>query len=262
MRITGLFEASPGIKAVIITKNKWENMSKILYIFVGAVLLVIFQDGFAQTKNVHNGKKGLLVEAKVSKLIKEIQGNSERIAVTVSLIIEFVNNSEQPIIMLTQKCPYCPQVILTRTQDPAVGENILYDLYRGPSISKSSEWENFRSVINQSIPPQGIFKVLKPRERWSRDIDYTMSLPINKLESYRADRPAVDWDVILKNPTVWLRFGCDVWPFNVESDPWAEEFRLGNELQKKWLKYGLLQLDSVVSEPIELNLQSLGLEPS
>jgi len=73
--------------------------------------------------------------------------------------------------------------------------------------------------------------------------------------SYRVDRPPVDWQILEEASPVWLRLECDTWPQNVERPLLNGKFRLGGELRKRWKSIGELQLDSVESEPVKLDLR-------
>jgi hypothetical protein len=259
LQITGLLEESKKVKVDITDNIKCDAVGKKLFLIILTALLILLQNGFTQERIANTKNENICVKARVIKITKETQDNVARSGLAVVLKLEFINISGEPVVLLTKKGPYCPRAVLTKTPGPAAGENILYDLYRGPSVNTSPEWKAFHEALDQPRPPVGIVQVLKPGDSWVKEIDITLRLPIEKEESYRADRPAASWAFILQNSSIWFRVGCETWPFNIENNPLSDEFQFGHELQQRWLQYGSLQLDSLVSEPIELNLKSLDL---
>jgi hypothetical protein len=231
-------------------------MRKILQAAFALGLLIIGPEAFAQLPPQKSDSADVfLLHVKATSIEKEILPNSSIVTITIALKLEFKNSGFKPLILLSERCPFCPGAVLTKTSGPAIGDNILFDQYYGPSISTAPEWKVFRASLNQSKPPRDLVQVILPGDSWVMEKAVVLRLP-KKLERYRVDRPLTSWDVLLQSSPIWLRLKCDVWPFNVESDPWSGKLPFGRELQKRWRKYGVLQLKQVISEPIKLDLGS------
>ncbi len=197
------------------------------------------------------------LRAEVLSVREEVLPQASVVAVTATIKLEFVNRGERSVILLIDRSPLCVGTILTRTTGPALGDNILFDEYRGPSVSGSPDWEAFRTTLDQPKPPVELFKIIKPGESWTTD-SFIVLRPPMKLERYRIDRPPVSWQILKDSSPVWLRLECDVWPLNVEHQPTSGKIRFGRKLRKKWRDVGELQLNPIESEPMELDLLKRG----
>jgi hypothetical protein len=187
--------------------------------------------------------------------VEEISPQKNVVPVNVKLRLEFLNVGRKPVILLTDHSPLCVGATLTRNSESASGGNLLFDEYAGPADqSRSPEWTEFRMALDQQSPPSPLVRILQPGESWVTDSFIVLRPPI-KFESYRVDRPPVNWQILKESSPVWLRLQCDLWPRNVERPPLSERFRLGRELRRRWKRVGDLQLDSVVSEAVQLDLQ-------
>lgn len=251
-----LSKGSTRVIADIIDLNRErKNVCKIFGLAFALGLLIIVQAGFSGSKpSTNNNANAVSLRGMVTGFNKEIPAKASTVTVTVKFKLEFVNTGVQPFILLSEKCPICPGVTLTKTPGPAVGDNILFDEYYGPSVSTAPEWKEFRANLNQSKPPTGLVQIVKPGDSWVME-SVAVLRPPKKLERYRIDRPPVSWEVLIQSSPVWLRLNCEVWPFNVENNPLSGKLHFGHELQKRWRQYGMLQLGPIVSEPIKLNLQ-------
>jgi len=188
--------------------------------------------------------------------VEEFSHPKDVVPVTVKLRLEFLNVGRKPVILLTKNSPLCVGATLTRNSESASAGNILFDEYAGPANqSRSPEWTEFRKTLDQQSPPSSLVRILQPGESWVTE-SFIVLRPSIKFESYRVDRPPVNWQILKESSPVWLRLQCDLWPRNVERPPLSEKFKLGRELQKRWKRMGDLQLESVMSNPIELDLQA------
>jgi hypothetical protein len=215
---------------------------------------VYIQLVFGQSQSRNPEAESVILRAKVLSVRDEVLPRASVVAVTATLKLEFVNTGERPVILLINRSPLCVGTTLTRSAGPALGDNILFDEYRGPSANTSPDWKVFRTTLDQPKPPAGLFQIIKPGESWATDSFVVLRPPI-KLERYRVDRSPVSWQILKESSPVWLRLRCDVWPLNVERQPTSGELRFGRELQRRWKDFGELQLNSLVTEPIELDLR-------
>lgn len=202
-----------------------------------------------------NDNRTILLKGTVTGVETEISPGSSFADVKVSLKLEYANIGKKPLLLVTKKNPICVDAIITKTTKPADGDNILYDEYRGLSVMLSPEWKELRDELNMKAPPSKLVQIVKPGESWIHNSFVNFRPPL-ELEQYAIDRPAVSWSLLLQSSPAWLRLKCDLWQSNVEPDPWSKEHRFGHELQQRWRQYGILQLDTVTSEPFILNLRS------
>jgi len=212
---------------------------------------------FSQSQSRNSEAESVVLRAKVLSVRDEVVPMASVAAVTATLRLEFVNAGRGPVILLISRSPICAGTTLTRSARPALGDNILFDEYRGPSVSTSPDWEVFRTNLDQPKPPVGLFQIIKPGESWATDSFVVLRPPI-KIERYRVDRPPISWQMLKESSPVWLRLKCDMWPLNVEHQPTPEKTRFGHELQKRWQDVGELELNSLESEPVELDLRQRG----
>jgi hypothetical protein len=237
-----------------IIKRRW-NMNVIRFLFFTIIPLIISANCLAQalSSQAKDGRT-ILLRGTVIGVVPEISHGSSFATVKVSVKLEFLNISVKPLLLLLEKSPICVEAIITKTANPEEGDNILYDQYRGASINFSPEWKKLREALNQSKPPTDLIKIVKPGESWIND-NYIIFRPSLKLEKYTIDLPAVSWNLLLQSSPAWLRLKCELWPFNVEPDPRSSENRFGHELQQRWHQYGILQLDTITSEPIAIDFR-------
>jgi hypothetical protein len=219
------------------------------------VLLIITNYCSAQLLSNQDKGNGVLFRGSVTDVEQEIPYGSTFALVKISVKLEFINSTQKPLIFLLKKCPICVDAIVTKTTELAEGNNILIDQYNGPAVTTSPEWKELREAINKETPPANLFKIVRPGESWIVN-SYLVLHPTLKLEKYRLDRPAASLNLLIQSSPAWLRLKCDLWPFNVEPDPWSNEYRFGHDLQHRWRQYGILQLDSVTSEPFEVSFRS------
>jgi hypothetical protein len=227
----------------------------LVVLVVGSFVYTQLVYGQSQARN--SEAESVVLRAKVLSVREEALPRASVVAVTVTLKLEFVNTGEKPVILLINRSPLCVGTTLTRSAAPALGDNILFDEYRGPSVSTTPDWKAFRTTLDQPKPPVGLFHVIKPGESWATD-SFVVLRPPSKLERYRVDRSPVSRQILKESSPVWLRLKCDVWPFNVEHQPTSGKMRFGRELHKRWQDVGELQLNSLESEPMEVDLRQRG----
>jgi len=237
-----------------LSRREGELMRPFLWSLLAGALFVTVQVVLGQSKSRALETESVILRASVLGVKSEALPEASVIAVTVGLRLEVVNSGNDPVILLTERSPLCIGTTLTRTVGPAVGDNILFDEYRGPAVSTSPDWKVFRTTLDQPKPPVGIVQILKPGENWATESFVVLRPPI-KLDRYRVDRPPVSWQILRDSSPVWLRLRCDLWPLNVERDPTSTKLSFGRELQTRWNGFGKLQLASLVTEPIELDLR-------
>ena len=76
---------------------------------------------------------------------------------------------------------------------------------------------------------------------------------------YTSSRKKESLATIQQLSPVWLRVVCELWPWNVEplkAD--RNQLKFGHKLQERWKDTGLLWLDQIYSEPIMLDVATIG----
>jgi hypothetical protein len=193
------------------------------------------------------------LRGKVVGIEHEVVPEAFMIRVTVNMKLEFFNPGGKPAILLTSGSPVCVGTKVTKTPAPAVGNNVLFDDYRGPSIYGRPKWKLLHAALNQPEPPADLLRIIKPGDTMVEDSFVVLRPPI-KLLKFKV-RPYAPWESLKEASPVWLRLECEAWPRNVEPEPLSDKPNFGLELQKKWREFGDLQLNHIVSEPMELDLR-------
>jgi len=153
---------------------------------------------------------------------------------------------------------------LALSEKEASTNSFVYDSSAWPSIYKFPMYQKLATLLDQSGPPIGITRVLRPSVSWSWDTSITLSLREGNSCNQRVG-VEIGWEEIKQRTTpLWLRVSYEMWPFNVENF----KPNLGGILQKRWRSHGLLYLEGktgkywqaiLTSEPIEFPLNQIDL---
>jgi hypothetical protein len=134
-------------------------------------------------------------------------------------------------------------------------ERAIQDSPGGASVDDSPRWSQLRQALDLSVPPGSKIKTLAPGEEWTLRIAVAFGFPVREQDARRRDPRTSAWKDIARLATVWCSVRCDFWPANLEI---GTEDRMngtfGRELRRRWRPYGLLQLDSVYTRPVLLDL--------
>jgi hypothetical protein len=177
------------------------------------------------------------------------------ISLNIKLKLEFFNNGKRPLILFNAKSPILVGISLAKNESDFVAGKILAKDYYGPSADFSAEWDKLRGLLNKSKPPANLVRILMPNQSFPLNESVSIALPINsRKNAFIPERE--DWETIRAISVVWIRVSCEIWPLNIES-PGHERTKLvlGKSLQKRWHDSGLLLLNPIISEPIELDLR-------
>jgi hypothetical protein len=225
---------------------------RVLWIAISLALIAVVD--IANSQSPSRKSDSLVLRGKVLHVRDQTLSKASVVALTADLRLEYVNTGIEPVILLTERAPGCVGTTLTKSPGVAVGDNVLFDDYRGPSVDTSTEWEVLRNRLDREKPPVGLVQIIEPGEHWTTNSFVVLRPPI-KFKRYRVDRPPISWSALRDSSPVWLRLNCDVWPNNVEVDPLSERIELGHKLQNRWRRFGHLQLRNLISEPMELDLR-------
>lgn len=174
----------------------------------------------------------------------------------LGLTVRLVNTGTAPIILL-RKEPAFPGAKLARSSDDLAKGNYLHSTYSGPAVDLSDQWASLREKLDQPTPPSDLTRTLMPGETWELKVERDLIFDSSP-STYPKQK---SFKEIQKASPVSLQVVCDVWPFNVEplaNDPTAsEKLPLGHKLQRRWQSYGTVWLETLLSEPVLLDLRNV-----
>jgi len=177
----------------------------------------------------------------------------------MKLQLELVNTSRTPIIFLNRDPRFVGAVLAKRTDDFETG-NYLARTYVGPAVSLSPKWKTLRAKLNKRTPPADEIRILMPNESWSVTATVGVSLPdhpeLFAPELFGSAR-SISFTELQRNSTVWLRVLCEVWPWNIEPGSDRSRLTYGRKLQRRWKTAGILWLDEIFSDPIDVPLKRM-----
>ena len=184
----------------------------------------------------------------------------------VELSLKFTNTGSTPLIILQPHGDYelwQGATSLALSEKESRMNSFVYDFSAWPSVYKFPMYQDLANLLDQSVPPPGITRVLDPSASWDWDTTITLSL----LEGNTCNQHVgveIGWEEIKQRTApLWMRVSYEMWPFNVENF----KSNLGGILQKRWQSHGLLYLEEekagshwhaiLTSEPIELPLDHI-----
>ncbi|MCG3146266.1 MAG: hypothetical protein HONDAALG_04165 [Gammaproteobacteria bacterium] len=215
-------------------------------------LLVIFANGqgLADGGRIQPKGESLVLRGKVNE-VTLVREDKQSIVLKLKLSMEFVNQSDKPIIILRRKFWQGAEMI-GRTPEEASSSKYLYIGTHWPSVDEGVEWQRMRRSLDQTEPPTELTMRLLPGEAYPYETEIT--LYFEKAGSLDGTRQR--WDKILQASPVWLRVSLEIWPINLEPDVDPSNPSWGKWLQRRWQNYGNLWLDRLTSEPMRLDLSS------
>jgi hypothetical protein len=176
------------------------------------------------------------------------------VVIDLKLKLEFFNDGERPLILLSRE-PWIVGELFSVSDEDARAGKFIYSNYHLPSILRApgNKWEQLEHQLDQPTPPESLTRILSPGETWGYETDTWWT--IDKKENYEGRSES--WDSIKQHSHVWLSLEFEMWPVNVEPRVNPSKLAFGKKLRHRWRESGVLRLDSIRSEPMELNLGSL-----
>ena len=177
---------------------------------------------------------------------------------TVNLRLEFTNMGQEPVILLTELAPLCVGEAITKTPVAPTnwpipkGDNILYWDYRGPSDFGVGRWGSLRNSLDQPKPPLDKVHVLAQGESWLTESFIVLRPYIEPEKFPPPNKATILRDLEILSP-VWLYLYCQTWPLNIEVRGPVDGPKTGQKLRKRWMNFGELCLNPIISEPISLD---------
>ncbi len=215
------------------------------------------QNSKTESPRAHLVIRGLVKNA---KLMPSSSPEDSKI-VLIGLHVEIENEGDSSILYLTDYLPSFPKSILTNDSAPVSEHNILFENYGGPTLPQEAEWRGLRKKLDISSPPPEKIQVLGPHISLKYDFDDAFRVPV-RYSSFIIGGHPTSWELLQKASPVFLRLEVHFWPLEIEKGRRPDKLKLGRKLQKRWQKFGVLQLDPVMTEPMTLNLPAEGGRPT
>ncbi|HEY0729170.1 MAG TPA: hypothetical protein VGD38_13920, partial [Pyrinomonadaceae bacterium] len=188
--------------------------------------------------------------------------DADYVRCNVDLNLKFTNTGSTPLIILQPQGEYefwHGGTSLALSKEDSRTGSFVYDASAWPSVYEYPMYQNLANLLEKSVPPTGITRVLPPNASWSWDTSITLNLQEGNTCNHRVG-VEIGWEEIKRRTApLWLRVSYEMWPFNVENF----KPNLGGILQKRWQSHGALYLEeksgrywhaAVTSEPIEFRL--------
>ena len=188
----------------------------------------------------------------------------------VELNLTFTNTGSTSLIILQPHGEYefwHGGTTLALSEKESRANSFVYSASAWPSFYRSALYQNLANLLDQTVPPAGVTRVLLPNASWSWDTSITLSLQEGNTCNQHVG-VEIGWEEIKRRTApLWLRVSYEMWPFNVENF----KSDLGGILQKRWQRHGSLYLEEksgefwqaiLTSEPIEFPLNQIDLARS
>ncbi|HEV7646406.1 MAG TPA: hypothetical protein VGO50_20905 [Pyrinomonadaceae bacterium] len=186
--------------------------------------------------------------------------SSERVYVNLSIEYELKNTSKINLIFWKRNLPeFDPEPTFTGKMVSKSfyfdNNDILEDIYGGPSDSYAEKYSVLRKSLNQNGPPVQSTMTLRPQE--SRKFTSEVTLITDRKENKRTHE--LSFEKLRSISPVWLKTHYEVWSSNIEPKGKRRDIDLtfGKTLRKRWIKYGYLMLKDITSDPIQVMLNSV-----
>jgi len=193
--------------------------------------------------------------------------DADYIGCNVELTLAFTNTGATSLIILQPHGEYefwhgGDSLALSEKESEAY--SFVYSYGAWPSIDRSSAYQQLANLLDQTVPPTGLTRVLLPNASWHWDTSFKLSFREGNTCNSRVG-VEIGWEEIKRRSApLWLRVSYGMWPFNVEN------FKpdLGGILRKRWQSHGLLYVGEkgdgywqaiLTSEPIEFPLHQVNL---
>ena len=189
---------------------------------------------------------------------------------TVELNLVFTNTASTSLIILQPQGEYKfwhGGTSLALSEKDLQMNSLVYSGGGWPSVYRGPMYRNLANLLDQSVPPAELTRVLLPSTSWSWDTSITFNLQEGNSCNYQVG-VEIGWEEFKRRTEpLWLRVSYEMWPFNVENF----KPNLGDILRKRWQSHGLLYLEEKIgdyywsarltSEPIEFPLHQIELTP-
>jgi len=195
------------------------------------------------------------------KSVEIVPTSSSSAFISIKVSMELINTGAKPIILLGRDPRFVGAALAKDPGEFAKGNTLVWD-YVGPARDDSPEWATLRASLDKPSPPTNETRIIMPNESWILEASVGVDVPTDP-SKYTSSRKKESLEVIRQLSPVWLLVTCEMWPNNIEGlarD--RDQLPFGHKLQKRWKDAGLLWLDDMRSEPIQLDLKTAVYKPA
>jgi hypothetical protein len=230
-------------------------MRVLLYFMLGAIYASLATPSFSKdTDKYPVALKGVV------KSVQIAHHDASFVQLDIKLKFELINVGAKPVILLRAKGPNFVGIGMAQSEAALVAGNLLAKDYYGPSAVSTIEWDQLRTSLNKSSPPENLVHILMPNGSFTLEGSVTIGLPMESGKKSWTPKQE-SWETIRALSAVWIDIVCEVWPLSLEPAGARYDLVFGKFLQNKWIDSGLLLLDHITSEPIKLDLSSFANKP-
>jgi hypothetical protein len=184
------------------------------------------------------------------------EGSHDYFRIVVSVNAHIVNLGGTPVLIATRALPWFSREVVTSGSGSLDNEKVLYEEAGVSNGQMDYEWLNLKSHLRGFPPPPDAVRSLAPGEGWTVSYETPISIQFDPLLAKSSEANAAHRDALTSNAPVYYRVQVAFWP--PAAGPLKGLAKFGHRLQKRWERYGRLKLDSVWSEPVQLNLPARG----
>jgi hypothetical protein len=193
--------------------------------------------------------------------------DAEYVRCATQLNLTFTNTGSTSLIILQPQGEFefwHGRTSLALSEKESGANSFVYDVSAWPSVYKSPMYQSLANLLDQSVPPTGITRLLLPSASWH----WATLINLSFREGNSCNQHIgveIGWEEIKRQiAPLWLRVSYEMWPFNVENF----KPNLGGVLQKRWQSDGMLYLEEksgrywqaiLTSEPMEFPLNQIEL---
>jgi hypothetical protein len=171
--------------------------------------------------------------------------------------LELVNHDNSDIIILASPTTFPGRSVITKDKTTK-REILLLNTFGGRSCEHDfgellGEWKELRESISKSRVPDERY-ILKRGQKRVYDEVFLFSVPTltSDKESYESQKSLEE---ITRFGELWLRVRAELYPsWGLETDCPTDRNTFGESMRAKWNRSGVLVLNDILSEPIQLDL--------
>jgi hypothetical protein len=231
------------------------------------IVLILFLSvfSFAQSDADIRLKNGKMARLKLTGTVKNIEISENkskefsRSFIYVHLNFRLKNTGEKPILLFNQN-PGCLSVAVAQKIEELENRNGSFSFYRfatSSSFIDDKMWKLNKDLLDIKKPPSNKIFSLLPEQSIEYEDGFRLDVP--KEESKRFEFSPWERKTLSElkqlSPVFIKLQGCSVRGYGI-NEAKKDRFLFAQKLQKRWMKYGYLWLEDVVSEPIQLDLNN------
>jgi len=179
------------------------------------------------------------------KSIKKVAEGNQSVQINVELYFTLKNTSSNDILLYRSNFDEINLLIFKRDGEPT--GHLVYRV-GGKKSRNSEERVRIRNGLDCESPPAELIALLRHGE----ELNFGKKVGLVFFKSRVSSSPNETWDSIVKSAPTWLTIEVETIP-DLTDGLMAESGSLTKELQKRWLKHGVLWVDTIVSRPIPID---------